>query len=216
MKVILGRDPRIDEGVILGYDTGREIQLAETIIGDFAVVRSNTVIYCNVTIGDNLETGHNVVIREENTVGDDFRIWNNSTVDYGCQIGHRVRIHSNVYVAQFTTIEDEVFLAPGVMIANDPHPVCTKCMRGPTIKKGARIGINATLLSHIVIGEHALIGAGSVVTEDIPDGMLVYGNPARVIKSIDSLSCPPGIVDRPYLEGRDVRAREQLDIQTDT
>ncbi len=216
MKVILGRDPQIDEGAVLGYDTGRNIQLTETVIGDFAVVRSNAVIYCNVTIGDNLETGHNVVIREENTIGNDFRIWNNSTVDYGCRIGHRVRIHNNVYVAQFTTIEDEVFLAPGVMIANDPHPVCNKCMKGLTIKEGGRIGINATLLPHMVIGARALIGAGSVVTVDIPDGMLAYGNPARVIKPVDELSCPPGIVAHPYLEGRDIRARERLDIRADT
>jgi acetyltransferase-like isoleucine patch superfamily enzyme len=213
MKTILGLNPCVDEGVILGYDTGREIQLAETVIGDSAVIRSHTVIYCNVKIGDNLETGHNVVIREENTIGDDFRIWNNSTVDYGCQIGHHVRIHSNVYVAQFTTIEDEVFIAPGVMIANDPHPICTKCMQGPTIRREARIGINTTLLPRIVIGERALIGAGSVVTTDIPDGMLAYGNPARVIKPVDDLSCPPGIVAHPYVEGRDIRSQECAEFQ---
>lgn len=213
MKVILGRDPQIGEGAILGRRPGREIALADTVIGDFAIIRSNTVIYCNVTIGDNLETGHNVIIREENIIGHDFGIWSNSTVDYGCEIGDRVRIHNNVYVAQHTTIEDEVFLAPGVMIANDPHPICTKCMRGPTIRKGARIGVNATLLSHIVIGEYSLIGAGSVVTRDIPSGVLAYGNPAKVVKPIDSLRCPLGIVDRPYVEGRDVQTRERLGIQ---
>lgn len=213
MKVILGRDPQIGEGVILGCRPGREIALANAVIGDFAIIRSNTVIYCNVTIGDNLETGHNVVIREENIIGNNFGIWSNSTVDYGCEIGDNVRIHNNVYVAQYATIEDDVFLAPGVMIANDPHPICTKCMRGPTIRRGARIGVNATLLPHIVIGEHSLIGAGSVVTKDIPSGVLVYGNPARVVKPIDSLRCPLGIVDRPYIEGRDVRTRERFGIQ---
>lgn len=213
MKVVLGRDPQIGEGVILGCRPGREIAVANTVIGNFAIIRSNTVIYCNVTIGDNLETGHNVVIREENIIGNNLGIWSNSTVDYGCEIGDNVRIHSNVYVAQYTTIEDDVFLAPGVKIANDPHPICTKCMRGPTIRKGARIGVNATLLSHIVIGEYSLIGAGSVVTKDIPSGVLAYGNPARVIKSIESLRCPLGIVDRPYIEGRDVRTRERLGIQ---
>lgn len=214
MKVILGRDPQIGEGVILGCRPGREIAVAETVIGDFAIIRSNTVIYSNVIIGDNLETGHNVVIREENIIGDNFGIWSNSVVDYGCEIGNDVRIHSNVYVAQYTTIEDGVFLAPGVTIANDPHPICTKCMRGPTIRKGARIGVNATLLSHIVIGEYSLVGAGSVVTSDIPAGVVAYGNPARVVKPIDSVRCPLGVVDRPYVEGRDVRTRERLGVET--
>ena len=215
-KVVLGRDPQIGEGVILGCRPGRKIVLTQTDIGDFAIIRSNTVIYCNVIIGDNLETGHNVVIREENIIGNSFRIWNNSTVDYGCEIGDNVLIHNNVYVAQYTTIQDDVFLAPGVMIANDPHPICTKCMRGPTIKKGARIGVNATLLSHIVIGEHSLIGAGSVVTKDIPAGVVAYGNPARVIKPIDSLPCSFGIVAHPYVEGRDVRTRDRFDIQVNS
>lgn len=213
MKVVLGLDPQIGKGVILGCRPGREIAVAATIIGDFAIIRSNTVIYCNVMIGNNFETGHNVVIREENIIGNNCNIWNNSTVDYGCEIGDNVRIHNNVYIAQYTTIEDDVFLAPGVKIANDPHPICTKCMKGPTIKKGARIGVNATLLSHIIIGEYSLIGAGSVVTEDIPSGVVAYGNPARVIKPIDSLRCPFGIVERPYIEGRDVKTRERLGIQ---
>jgi acetyltransferase-like isoleucine patch superfamily enzyme len=165
------------------------------------------VIYVNVTIGDGLETGHNVVIREENEIGDHFYIWNNSTVDYGCRIGNGVRIHNNVYVAQFTNIEDEVFLAPGVMIANDPHPICTKCMKGPTIRKGARIGVNATLLSHITVGEYALVGAGSVVTRDVPPRTLVYGNPARIIKPVDELGCPFGLVEKPYVNGVDIRLR---------
>ena len=216
MKVVLGRDTQIGEGVILGCLPGREIIVGNTVIGDFAVIRSSTVIYCSVTVGDHLETGHNVVIREENVIGNCFRIWNNSTVDYGCEIGDRVRIHSNVYVPQYTTIEDEVFVSAGVMMANDPHPICARCMKGPTIKRGARIGVNATLLPHVVIGERSLVGAGSVVTEDVPAGVVAYGNPARVIKPVDELSCAFEMVDRPYVEGRDVLTRERLGIQVHT
>ena len=139
-NAVVGEGSQIDESVLLGYPTGREIEIVKTVIGDRARIRSNTVIYTNVVIGDDLETGHNVVIREENVIGDSFCIWNNSTVDYGCKIGNGVRIHNNVYVAQYTVVEEDVFLAPGVIIANDPHPICTKCMRGPTIKRGARVG----------------------------------------------------------------------------
>ena len=206
-NVIIGQGAQIDESAILGYITGRKIVIKETTIGDNALIRSNTVIYTNTVIGENLETGHNVVIREENIIGDNFSIWNNSTVDYGCIIGNNVRIHCNVYVAQFTVIEDDVFISPGVTIGNDPHPICTKCMKGPTVKKGARIGINATLSPRITIGEYSLIGAGSVVTKDVPPKSVVYGNPAVVVKSIDDLECPLDIVDKPYVDGRDVRSR---------
>jgi acetyltransferase-like isoleucine patch superfamily enzyme len=165
------------------------------------------VIYAGSAIGAELETGHNVVIREENTIGDGLSIWNSSTIDYGCVIGDGVKIHCNVYVAQFTTLEDDVFLAPGVTIVNDPHPLCGLCMRGPTIKRGARIGGNVTLLSHITIGEGALIGAGSVVTNDIPAHSVAYGNPAHPVKSVDELTCPFELVERPYVNGLDMKAQ---------
>lgn len=205
--VVLSVGYEIGPGVILGYPPGRRIPSLALSIGPDARIRSGTVIYAGSSIGARLETGHNVVIREENTIGDDFKIWNNSTIDYGCVIGDRVKIHCIVYVAQFTMIEDDVFLAPGVTIANDPHPECGLCMRGPTIKRGACIGVNVTLLSHITIGEGALIGAGSVVTHDIPAHTLAYGNPARPSKTVDELPCPFDLVERPYVEGLDVQTR---------
>jgi acetyltransferase-like isoleucine patch superfamily enzyme len=206
--VFLGDGYAVEPGVILGYLPGRRIANVALSIGPGARIRSGTVIYAGSTIGAGLETGHNVVIREENTIGDDLSIWNNSTIDYGCAIGDNVKIHCNVYLAQFTTLEGEVFLAPGVIIANDPHPVCGLCMRGPTIKRGARIGVNVTLLSHVTIGEGALIGAGSVVTRDIPAYTVAYGNPARALKSVEELLCPFGQVERPYVNGLDVKARQ--------
>lgn len=207
--VILGDGHEIDPSVVLGYLTARPISDVALTIGPGARIRSGTVIYAGSSIGAELETGHNVVIREENTIGDHLSIWNGSTIDYGCVIGNGVKIHCNVYVAQLTTLEDDVFLAPGVTIVNDPHPLCGLCMRGPTIKRGARIGANATLLSHITIGEGALIGAGSVVTDDIPARAVAYGNPARPVKSVGELSCPFDTVDRPYVDGLDVRARRE-------
>lgn len=208
--VILGDGCEIDPRVLLGYLPGRRVEDVVLRIGPGARIRSGTVIYAGSTIGAGLETGHNVVIREENTIGSNLSIWNNSTIDYGCIIRNGVKIHCNVYVAQFTTLEDEVFLAPGVTIANDPHPVCGLCMRGPTIKRGARIGVNVTLLSHITIGEGALIGAGSVVTSDIPAHVVAYGNPARPVRSVDELPCQFGLVERPYMDGFDVKARRAI------
>lgn len=204
--VRLGPDHSIGPAVVLGLVPGRPIGDHTLVIGRGARIRSGTVIYAGSSIGSDLETGHNVVIREENTIGDKFSIWNNSVVDYGCAIGSRVKVHCNVYIAQFTVIEDDVFLAPGVMVANDPHPGCplaNGCMRGPTIKRGAQIGVNATLLPFVTIGEGALIGAGSVVTKDVPPHALVYGNPARVVKDVRGLRCGLGHLDGPYVgDGR--------------
>ena len=216
-EVIVEGRHNVDSGVMLGYPTGRSIPSTVLRIGPDAKIRSGTAIYAGSTIGPGLETGHNVVIREQNEIGEDFTIWSNSVVDYGCRIGNHVRLHCNVYVAQFTLIEDEVFMAPGVTIANDPHPVCGLCMedQAPRIRRGARIGINVTILPGVEIGESALIGAGSVVTHSIPPRAVAYGNPARVVTQVDELTCPLEIVKRPYQQGMDVDKRSELGYPLD-
>ena len=208
LPVALGAACQIDPDVILGYPPARHIELKPARIGDSARIRSGSVIYASVEIGNGFESGHGVIIREGNRIGNDCAIWNHTTLDYDCVLGDRVRIHCNVYVAQFTVIHDDVFLAPGVSLANDPHPLCTKCMQGPTIQAGARVGVGATILPHVIIGENALVGAGSVVTKDVPPRAVVAGCPARVIGDVDSLECPFGIV-QPYVNGLDVRRRPE-------
>jgi acetyltransferase-like isoleucine patch superfamily enzyme len=194
--IVLASPSEVHPTAILGEIPGRQIPSFDLTVGSHAVVRAHSVIYAGSRIGSHLETGHGVVIREENRIGDHLSIWNNSTIDYGCVVGDRVRIHCNVYVAQFTTIEDDVFLAPGVMIANDRHPICKECMKGPTIKQGARVGINATLLPEVVVGEGALVGAGAVVTKDVPAGSVVAGNPARIIGRANALAHSRSYLDR--------------------
>ena len=208
VRLELGTGCQVDPSALLGYPTGRQIELRPVRIGVGACIRSGTVIYVSVEIGAGFETGHNVVVREETKIGDDCAVWNNSTIDYSCVVGSRVKVHSNVYVAQYTVLEDDVFLAPGVMLANDPHPICTKCMQGPTIRAGARVGMNATVLPHVIVGENALVAAGSVVTSDVPPHKVVAGNPARVIRDVDELECPFEIV-KPYVNGLDVRRRPE-------
>ena len=186
-KIILGKGTRVDPDVLLGYVTGRKIQDDHLQVGSNGILRAGTILYAGSRIGDEFQTGHYTVIREENVIGDRVWIWSNTIVDYGCVIGNGVRIHSNVYIAQYTKIEDDVFIAPCVAIANDLYPVSKEGLQGPTIKKGARIGINVTLLPGVVIGEGALIGAGSVVTRDIPAHSVAVGNPARVTKRVDEI-----------------------------
>lgn len=190
-NVILGENVELERYVILGEKTGRKIADLRLIIGDNAVIRSGSVIYLGTRIGPELRTGHNVVIREENVIGENLQIWSNSVIDYGCRIGNHVKIHCNCYVAQFTVIEDDAFMAPGTIIANDMFPgkqFPDLPLIGPTIKRGAQIGCNCTLRPGVTIGEYSLIGAGSVVTKDIPPRVLAYGNPARVVRSIDDIA----------------------------
>jgi acetyltransferase-like isoleucine patch superfamily enzyme len=189
----------------LGYKPLRSIG-AEDVppqVGKNLVMLSGAVIYNGVVLGENARLGHHAIIREQNVIGDDFNLWNNSVIDYGCRIGNQVKVHCNVYVAQYTILDDGVFLAPGVTIGNDPHPGCdfsSQCMRGPHICRGAQIGVNVTILPFVTIGEGALIGAGAVVTHDIPAGMLAYGNPARPVRSVHELTCvvDPPLTNHPY------------------
>jgi acetyltransferase-like isoleucine patch superfamily enzyme len=195
IHIQVGQSPEIDEDVIVGYPSGRLKMAGKVFIGNNAKIRSGSVIYQEVQIGDYFETGHHVVIREENQIGDHVQIWTNTVVDYGCRIGNRVKIHTGVYVAQFTVIEDDVFIAPGVIFANDKYPVSSN-LEGPHIKKGARIGVNVTILPGIVVGEDALIGAGSVVTKNVPPNTVVAGNPAKMIKTADEVKMKKYLKER--------------------
>ncbi len=199
----------VDDGVRLGYRSGRSGLDANLTIGPNAFLRTGTIIYADSVVGAGLNTGHNVIIREETIVGDNTSIWSNSVIDYGCRIGDNVKIHTNVYVAQFVVIEDDAFLAPGVSIANDPHPLCADCTRenAPVIKRGARLGVNVTILPGVTVGEYALVGAGSVVSKDVPARSVVYGNPARVAKDVDDLHCPHDPDGRAYVDGLDRNSR---------
>lgn len=201
-EVDIGSGAIVDPEAIVGYISPRKGVSRRLEIGPGARIRSGSVIYAGSVIGSRLETGHNVVIREQNEIGDNCSIWNNSVIDYGCRIGNRVKIHCNIYVAQFTEIEDDVFLAPGVIIANDVHPGCPEsgeCMKGPVLKRGCRIGVNATIVPYVTVGEETLVGSGSVVTKDIPPGVLAYGNPARVHAKLRDIRCKTGRREAPYL-----------------
>ena len=179
-----------DPGVLLGCDSPRGSR-APLVLGANARLRSGTVLYDGCRIGERLETGHHVVVREDCVIGDDVCIWSNTVVDYSCRIGDRVKIHANCYVAQYTEIMDGAFLAPGVTIANDLYPGdedSAAVMSGPWIGPGAQLGVNVTVLPFVRIGEGCLIGAGSVVTRDLPPGLVAYGNPARVRGRVDQLA----------------------------
>lgn len=161
-----------------------------TRIGANAQINSHTVIYAGNTIGRNFRTGHRVLIREQNEIGDDVSIGSGSNVEHHVRIGNRVRLHSNVFVPELSILEDDCWLGPNVVITNARYPATPTTKEdlvGVHIEKRAKIGANATILPGIRIAADALVGAGAVVTVDVPSGAVVTGNPARIIKHISQI-----------------------------
>lgn len=186
-----------DEGVIIGAQ-GRTSGTIE--IGKNARFRSGTVIYEGIKIGDDFKTGHNAVIRENNIIGDNVMVGVSSYLGPGNKIGNNVSIHTGCFL-EMATIEDNVAFGPHVVLTDDLHPRCPRfeeCVGGVKIKKGAKIGANVTILPGVTIGENALVGSGSVVTKDVPSRAVVVGNPAKVIKTIDELTCRMGFYKKVY------------------
>jgi acetyltransferase-like isoleucine patch superfamily enzyme len=128
-------------------------------------------------------------------IGDEVRIGAFVEIQKGVKIGNRCKISSHSFICEGVTLEDEVFVGHNVTFINDRYPRATngngglqteadwKCLR-TLVKRGASIGSGATLLCGVTIGEYALVGAGSVVTKNVPRGAVVAGNPARIMKSL--------------------------------
>ena len=130
-------------------------------------------------------------------IGDESRVGTFVEIQRGAKIGRRVKISSHTFICEGVTIEDEVFIGHGVMFINDKYPRATTTNGGPQteadwkvistlVKRCASIGSNATILCGVTIGEGAIVGAGSVVTHDVPDWAVVAGNPARILIKIET------------------------------
>lgn len=189
--VHLGKECHFDPFVLIGIHAPGDAEFPpETSIGERAFVRSHTIIYSGNRIGARFQTGHNVLIRELNHIGDDVSIGSNSVVEHHVTIGDRVRIHSQAFVPEYTTLEADAWIGPNVVLTNAKYPRSREVkqnLRGPLVRRGAMIGANATILPGIEIGQRALVGAGAVVTHDVPPQMLVAGNPARIIRPLAEL-----------------------------
>ncbi|WP_434640824.1 DapH/DapD/GlmU-related protein [Thermoanaerobacterium thermosaccharolyticum] len=153
------------------------------IIGENALIRTENVIYGDTIIGDNFQTGHKVTIRENTKIGNNVKIGTLSDIQHHVYIGNYVNIHSNVFVGEKSIIKDFVWLFPHVVLTNDPTPPSNKLL-GVTIELFAVVAARSVVLPGIHINEDALVGAGAVVTKDVPKETVVAGNPAREICSI--------------------------------
>lgn len=180
-------DPAVHPDATFGLEHNTDAE--EPVVGNDAIIRAGTIVYCDVTIGDGFSTGHNALVREETTIGDDVLVGTNSVIDGYSEVGSHVSIQTGVYVPSYTTIGSNVFLGPHAVLTNDPYPVRQDVdLEGPTIEDGATIGANATVLPEVTVGENAFVAAGAVVTEDVAPNTLAAGIPAQEYPLPDHLA----------------------------
>jgi len=186
-NVSIGIDVVIEDFCIIGIPF-KGMKGEKTIIGDGAIIRSGTYIYAGNKIGKNLHTGNKVNIRELNIIGDNVSIGTLSVIEHNILIHDGVRIHTQVFVPEYTILEENCWLGPNVVLTNSKYPKHHKAkhsLKGAHIKQNAKIGANVTLLPGISIGEGSLIGAGSVITKDIANGVIAAGSPTKVLRKVD-------------------------------
>ena len=195
---VIGRGVSIGDLVVLGKrpSTNSKMALKPTQeldplrIGNQVKIGSHVVIYRGVSIADDVLIGDLASIRERVTIGESSIVGRNVTVEPKTSIGRRVTIQTSSYITSDMIIEDEVFIGPCCSSSNDKYMGRGNYRhQGPIIRRRARIGNNATLLPGIVIGKESVVGAGSVVTKDVPDRETVVGNPAKPIVTKKESEC---------------------------
>lgn len=185
-NVVIGKDVVIEDFCIIGLPF-QGYNNEETRIGDRAIIRSHTVIYAGNQIGCNFQTGHKANIRELNTIGDTVSIGTLSNLEHHIQIGDHVRIHTQAFIPEYTVLEDHVWVGPNAVLTNakfPQHPEAKQNLSAPYLEHHVRIGANSTVLPGVRIGAHSLIGAGSLVAQDLPPGIIAVGSPARYLRDV--------------------------------
>jgi acetyltransferase-like isoleucine patch superfamily enzyme len=157
-------------------------------LGAGTIVSTGAVVFAGTKIGAGVIIGDQSCVRERCVIGDDVVVGRGSLVENDTTIGARTKVQANAYVTAYSTVEEDVFIAPCVVTTNDNFMGRTEqrhaLRRGPTVRRGARIGGGAVLLPGIEIGEEAFVGAGAVVIQDVPARAVVVGNPARQIREV--------------------------------
>lgn len=185
-NVKLGENVTIEDFCIIGAPFGGQTN-EETIIGDNAVIRSHTVIYAGNKIGNNFQTGNKANIRELNVIGSNVSIGTLSIIEHHVLLEDNVRVHSQVFIPEFSILKKDCWIGPNVVITNAKYPKSPNVkneLKGAVVGEFAKIGANVTILPGVIIGKNVLIGAGSVVVKDVQDGVIVAGNPARVLRDM--------------------------------
>jgi acetyltransferase-like isoleucine patch superfamily enzyme len=202
--VRLGDDVVVGSHCVLGeptadfYEGDGEPEPLPCSIGDGSVIRSHAVIYQGVTAGAGLRTGHRVTIREGSTLGEDVQIGTLADLQGDLTIGSHARLHSSVHVGRLSTVEEFTWIFPFVVLTNDPHPPSDTCTVGAIIRRYAVVATNSIVMPGVQVGEHALVGAMSLVTHDVERETVVVGVPAKPIGSVHDVQCRHGALEHVY------------------
>lgn len=184
-SVVLEENCEIDSFCELGHPT----PLADgepLLIGRGARIRSYTCLYAGSRFGPGLVTGHHVTARDGNVAGEGLQIGSYSDLQGRSRFGDYVRMQTGVFVGRTSVVGSYVWLFPFVKLLNDPHPP-SEVLLGPTVEDFAALGGGSVILPGVRVGRDSLVGAGSVVKDDVAPGALVAGNPARFIRSASSI-----------------------------
>jgi len=192
---VLGEGVKVLEHAVVGKQptlsprsTAKREPLPPTVIGAGTIVSTGAIVFAGSSIGDRVILGDQSCVRERVAIGDDVVIGRGSLIENDTTIGAMTKIQADAYITAYSTLEEHVFIAPCVVTTNDNWMGRTEKrfgnIKGPTIRRGARIGGGAILCPAIEIGEDAFVGAGAVVTKDVPPRVVVVGSPARVLRDV--------------------------------
>ncbi len=192
---VLGDGVRVLENAVVGKQpvlsprsTASSEPLPPAELGDGTIVSTGAIVFAGSRIGARVILGDQSCVRERVTIGDDVVLGRGSLVENDSTVGAWSRIQADAYITAYSTLEEHVFIAPCVVTTNDNFMGRTEqrheLVKGPTIRRAARVGGGAVLCPGIEIGEEAFVGAGAVVTRDVPARATVVGNPARVLRDV--------------------------------
>jgi len=193
---VVGNDVRIDDHASLGKlpmkaansATTKDQDLPPLTVGDLSIVGTGVVLYRGAVIDGKVLMADLCTVRENVTVGRGTIVGRGVTIENFCSVGRYCKLESESYLCAYSTLEDRVFIAPGVVTSNDNFVGRTqerfKHFKGVTVKKGGRIGAGSVTLPGVVIGEDALVAAGSTVTKDVEPRTIVMGKPARPVRPV--------------------------------
>lgn len=187
-NVVIGDNATISHNCIIGeplndYYTNPDYTNPVTLIGANSLIRSHAIIYAGNKLGKDVSTGHRITLRENNSIGHHTVIGTCADIQGNAVVGNYCRIYSSVAIAPLSVIGNFVSIYAFVVMANDPCPP-SYGLKGCIISDYTQISVHSTILSGVEVGINCLIGAGSVVNQNIPAYSLVMGNPAKLIMDI--------------------------------